>query len=118
MTKDQRRKYDIIIVGGGIGGLAAAIGLARYSHRVTVLESAPQLNEVGAGIQIPPNSTRVLMSYGLRDQFLEKVEWPRNILIRRYDSGEVIGQTPLHPAMSTTYGAPYDPISLLKLIIF
>jgi salicylate hydroxylase len=54
-----------IIVGAGLGALSAAIALKRKDHDVTVLESAAELNEIGAGIQIPPNSSKVLISYGL-----------------------------------------------------
>lgn len=59
-------KFNIIIVGSGIGGLGAAIAMAKKGHKVTVFEGTSNPNEVGAGIQIPPNSTRVLCGYGLR----------------------------------------------------
>lgn len=106
MSTKRRASFNILIVGAGLGGLGAAICLARKGHRVTVLESAAQLNEVGAGIQIPPNSTRILESYGLRSKFCEKVVWPKNINFRRYATGAHIGSTPLHPTMTETYGHP------------
>jgi len=98
--------FTIIICGAGLGGLGAAIALARKGHQVTVVEATSQLNEVGAGIQIPPNSSRILQSYGLEEKFLEKVVWPGNINFKRYANGEVIGSTPVHPIMSETYGYP------------
>lgn len=58
-----------LIVGGGIGGLTAALALARRGAAVTVLERAPQLAEVGAGIQISPNAARVLDALGLAQPF-------------------------------------------------
>ncbi|KAF4624142.1 hypothetical protein G7Y89_g14032 [Cudoniella acicularis] len=56
------KSFNIIICGGGLGGLAAAIALKRKGHQVAVLESATELAEIGAGIQIPPNSSRILKS--------------------------------------------------------
>lgn len=55
------------MVGGGLGGLGAAIAILLAGHNVTVLEAAPQIGEVGAGIQILPNSARVLQSWGVLD---------------------------------------------------
>jgi 2-polyprenyl-6-methoxyphenol hydroxylase-like FAD-dependent oxidoreductase len=54
------RSPDVIVVGGGIGGLSAAFALARQGRRVRVLEQAAEFGEVGAGIQIAPNCTRIL----------------------------------------------------------
>ncbi|TYB44130.1 FAD-dependent oxidoreductase [Actinomadura chibensis] len=59
---------DAIVVGGGIGGLGAALGLARKGLRARVLEQASAFGEVGAGLQIAPNGTRVLAEYGLLDE--------------------------------------------------
>lgn len=101
------KQFNIIINGGGLGGLGASIALARSGHKVIVLEGAPALSEVGAGIQIPPNSTRIIKSYGLEAAFLEKIVLPSNIYFRRYCTGDVIGPTPLHPKMTDQYGYPY-----------
>ncbi|KAJ4183855.1 hypothetical protein NW755_009394 [Fusarium falciforme] len=97
----------VIINGGGLGGLGAAIALKKKGHQVTVLEAAPELSEVGAGIQIPPNSSRILCSYGLKDKFLEKVVWPQHFAFKRYETGRLLGTTPLHPHLSEKYGSPY-----------
>lgn len=59
--------YQVIIVGAGLGGLGAAISIRLAGHEVTVLEAAAEIGEVGAGIQILPNSARVLFSWGLKD---------------------------------------------------
>jgi len=62
------QKTDVIVVGGGIGGLAAAFALSREGLTVRLLERAPEFGEVGAGLQIAPNCTRILDEYGLLDE--------------------------------------------------
>ncbi|GAN07197.1 salicylate hydroxylase [Mucor ambiguus] len=101
------KTLSVIVVGGGLGGLATAIALKRAGHKVTVLEGAKQLSEVGAGIQVPPNTSRILDAWGLLDRFKTKVVWPGNINMRRYSTGEIIGSTPLKPKMIERYGYPY-----------
>lgn len=98
--------FHIIICGAGLGGLGAAIALRRKGHHVTVVESASQLSEIGAGIQIPPNSSRILKSWGLEEKFLEKVVWPTRMQIRRYATAEIVGMPEIHPFMNEHYGCP------------
>jgi len=59
---------NIIIIGAGLGGLSAAICLARHGHNVRVLEKNKNLSEFGAGIQITPNAIRLLQNWGLKDE--------------------------------------------------
>jgi salicylate hydroxylase len=58
-------QLDIIVVGGGIGGLSTALALRRAGHTVTVLESSSWLREAGAAVAVPPNATRALMGLGI-----------------------------------------------------
>lgn len=59
---------DVIVVGGGIGGLSAAFALTRQGLTVRVLERSAEFGEVGAGLQLAPNCTRILNEYGLLDE--------------------------------------------------
>lgn len=60
--------FDIIVVGAGIAGLAAAAALIQQGHHVKIIEAAPELQEIGAGIQVPPNSVRVLHHLGVFEE--------------------------------------------------
>jgi salicylate hydroxylase len=98
---------NIILVGAGLGGLATAIALAQSGHRVTVYEQTPILGEVGAGIQIPSNSTRLLFELGLESYLAPYVTQPESISFRRWQNGKVIGKTKLIPNFVKDFGAPY-----------
>ncbi|KAF7547171.1 hypothetical protein G7Z17_g7919 [Cylindrodendrum hubeiense] len=98
---------QILVVGAGLGGLATAVALARRGHTVTVLEQAAVLGEVGAGIQIPPNSARLLLSWGIGPFIEGRVVEPDSMTFRRWEDGGAIGYTKLMPNFSETYGAPY-----------
>ena len=107
----------IIISGAGLGGLAAAIALRRRGHTVTVFERAPELGEVGAGIQIPPNSARLLLSFGLGPYISPHAIQPTAIQMRRWENGTVIGLTKLIPDFEEKFGAPYYVIHRANLQI-
>ncbi|PSK58622.1 Kynurenine 3-monooxygenase [Elsinoe australis] len=97
----------VVVVGAGLGGLATAIALARSGHRVEVLEQASKLGEVGAGIQVPPNSLRILQSWGIDSFLTQHVVEPHSITFRRWQDGEPIALTPLTPDFRERYDAPY-----------
>ncbi|KAJ5673977.1 hypothetical protein N7462_009416 [Penicillium macrosclerotiorum] len=106
-TQSAALRLKVIVVGAGLGGLATAIALARSGHTITIYEQAQELGEVGAGIQIPSNSARLLSRLGL-DPYLEKyVTEPETISFRRWESGKVIGLTKLMPNFRELFGAPY-----------
>ncbi|KAJ5577538.1 uncharacterized protein N7459_006502 [Penicillium hispanicum] len=98
---------NVVIVGAGLGGLAAAIAFARKKNTVTIYEQAHQLAEVGAGIQIPPNSTRLLLKLGLGPYLEKYVTEPESVLMRRWEDGKVIGCTRLNPEFREQFDAPY-----------
>ncbi|TVY14562.1 FAD-dependent monooxygenase OpS4 [Lachnellula arida] len=100
-------KLKIIIVGAGLGGLATSIALARRGHQVTVMEQAHQLGEVGAGIQIPSNSSLLLERWGLSNFLSGKVVEPQGMTFRRWENGNAIGYTKLVPDFRESFGASY-----------
>ena len=97
----------ILVAGGGIAGLTTALALARKDFRAVVLEQAERLEEAGAGIQLPPNATRVLLGLGLGEALKPKVVAPEAIAIRSARSGRQIVRIPLGKQMETQYGTPY-----------
>jgi salicylate hydroxylase len=100
-------KYDILIAGAGLGGLAAASCLMKAGHRVRVFEQAPKLGEIGAGIQISANAMHVLRDLGLEPAIRRVGVHPEAYVFRLHDTGEVLQQFSLAEQHEKTHGAPY-----------
>jgi len=98
---------EVIVAGAGIAGLTTAIALARAGMRATVLEQASKLEEAGAGIQLSPNATNVLIALGLRERLRPCVMTPEAIRVMAGGSGREIVRIPLGEAVQHRYGAPY-----------
>ena len=98
---------EVLIVGGGIGGLTAALCLAQQGQTVQVLEQAPAISEAGAGIQLSPNATRVLFHLGLQGPLTAAAYLPQRTEIRDWRSGRVISSNVLGEAVREQYGFPY-----------
>lgn len=96
----------IVVAGAGIGGLAAALSLARVGRKAFVLERAAKIEEVGAGLQIAPNAGRVLAELGLEPALAEIGLEPRAINIRRGRDGDVLARLDLTEARYR-WGAPF-----------
>ncbi|MDX6588432.1 MAG: hypothetical protein QOI31_2905, partial [Solirubrobacterales bacterium] len=107
MTAGASRSLDVLIVGAGIGGLSAAVALRRTGHRVTVLEHAPELGEIGAGIQVAPNATRCLFGLGLRERLEQKAVAAQRSVRRRWEDGRILGEYPLGTDVEERFGSPY-----------
>ncbi len=97
----------IVVAGAGIGGLAAALALARDGHEVEVAERAPELTEVGAGLQLSPNAMKVLRALGLADAIEARASKPEALEMRLGKSGLTIFSIPMGDAAVKRYGAPY-----------
>jgi salicylate hydroxylase len=100
-------KNSLIIVGGGIGGLAAALACGQAGARPQVLERADAFSEVGAGIQMGPNVTRTLHAWGLAEDLKEIGCVPRKLEAKDTQTGQVLGTLRLGRRSIDTYGAPY-----------
>lgn len=94
------------IIGGGIGGMAAAIGLARAGVEAVVLEQAPGLGRVGADINLTPNAVRALDGLGVGDRIRETAARPTYRISRTWDTGEETSRLPMSAAAEERYGAP------------
>lgn len=97
----------VIVAGAGIGGLTAALALARAGMRVTVFEQVEKLEETGAGLQLSPNASRVLIALGLRDRLEPVAVAPHAIRVLAGGSGREIVRIPLGADAERRYGAPY-----------
>jgi len=97
----------IVIIGGGIGGLAAALSLLKHGLDVEVHEQAPELKEVGAGIQISSNGTRVLYALGLEDALKRVQVLPSGRIIRHWQTGETWNWFDLGAVTRQRYGTPH-----------
>ncbi|HTB38871.1 MAG TPA: FAD-dependent oxidoreductase, partial [Reyranella sp.] len=97
----------IAIIGGGIGGLSAALHLLKAGLDVHVYEQAAAIGEIGAGIQISPNASRLLIRLGLKPALDRAGVRPLAIHQRRWDDGRTLQRAPLGSEVEAAFGAPY-----------
>jgi salicylate hydroxylase len=101
------KRPHALVIGAGIGGMAAALALRRAGLAVSLFEQTIAQREVGAGIQISPNASRLLGRYGLGDAMAHVAVRPSAIVFRRWQDGRVLGREELGDAIERQYGAPY-----------
>ncbi len=103
MTASQ----PLLIAGGGIAGLAAALALAAIGRPSRIVERRAEFSEAGAGIQISPNGVRVLQQLGVAESLAPYVGVPEAIVVRHGGSGRVLQRLPLGAWIAARHGAPY-----------
>ncbi len=105
MTKIN--EVPFLIIGGGIGGLAAALGVARTGRPVHVLEQASEFSEVGAGLQLAPNAIAVLSKFGLYDAVAQHAVFPQRLVLKDALTGKELSALDLGDSFRERYGYPY-----------
>jgi salicylate hydroxylase len=110
------KNNSIAIIGGGIGGLAAALLLLQEGFDVHVYEQASTLREVGAGIQVSPNAARVLHRLGLAEDLAKVGVRPQAWHQRRWQDGRTLLRSPLGDAVQEAFGYPYFQIHRADLL--
>src|SRR5258708_25990089 len=102
-----RNAKPVVVAGGGIGGLACALGLAIKGFRVLVLEQAQQFGEIGAGIQLAPNAWSALDALGAGERVKKEAVFIDRLLMMDGISGETVVDIPLGERFRSRDGTPY-----------
>ncbi|MFC7409729.1 FAD-dependent monooxygenase [Hydrogenophaga atypica] len=101
---------DVLVAGGGIAGLAGALGAARAGLSVRLFEQTARLAEVGAGLQLGPNAVRVLADWGLLDALRDVAAFPDALVVRDAPGGAELGRLRLGNRAQARYGQPYATV--------
>ena len=104
MTKSQA--LPILIVGGGIGGLTAALTLSRHGYRVCLIEQAREFKEIGAGIQLGPNVFKMFDRLGITDQVASKAVFPDSLLVMDSITAEEVTRISLARSFVADFAIP------------
>ena len=107
---------DVVVVGGGIGGLSCGYALASAGRQVRVLEQSPAFGELGAGLQLGPNATRILREWGLLDEVIAAGVLPRRLVLKDALDGSELTHLDLGQDFLRRYGAPYVVIHRSDLL--
>jgi salicylate hydroxylase len=107
MQVKAKRPLRVVIIGAGIGGLAAACALRQRGFEVEIFERATKLEEVGAGLQIGPNSVKVFRALGLEDALRRNAVEPTNMVSLKWDDATMRFREPMRGFYEPKFGAPY-----------
>src|SRR5438093_7481411 len=106
----------VAVIGGGIGGLTAALSLRQAGFEVDVYEQAPELTQIGGGINMGPNAARILRRLGLAAGLDREGVRPLFTHQRRWQDGRTLQRAPLNPLCEELYGAPHITIHRADLL--
>jgi salicylate hydroxylase len=109
-------KLRIGICGGGVGGLAAAIGLRKMGHDAVVFEKASQFLRIGADVNLTPNAVHAIDRLGVGEVLRKTAARPTFRISRTWDTGEETSRLPMSDAAEKTYGAPQLTIHRADLL--
>jgi salicylate hydroxylase len=112
----RRRDLRVLIAGGGIGGITTALALRQRGIDTQLFEQADGFREVGAGIQLSANATRVLRTLGLGEALARVAVYPEGRDYRAWDTGERVFWTPLGEQAEVHFGAPYYQVHRADLL--
>jgi salicylate hydroxylase len=104
--KDNR----IIVVGGGIGGMACALGLIQTGFDVTILEQAPEIGEIGAGIQLGPNAFAAMDALGCGPRARARAVYTDDLIMMDAVDESVVGLVPVREDFRKRFNNPYAVI--------
>src|SRR5262245_38588937 len=107
MIEGRLHNLPFIVIGGGIGGTAAALALSRKGKRVLVLEQAVDLAEIGAGIQMPPNAFKAFNALGVLEAVQQVAAYPERLVLGDLLTGTVVYQAPIGDAFIERLGYRY-----------
>ena len=110
MTQAPSSSLPVLIAGGGIGGVAAALSLARLGYAVKVLEQAPQLGEIGAGIQLGPNAFAAFDALGIGELARGRAVYTDEMVMHDALDERLVGRIPTGQAFRDRFGNPYAVI--------
>jgi len=116
MAMSRRPSLRIAVIGAGLGGLAAGVALRQAGFDVDVYEQAPELTEIGGGINLGPNAVRVLYRLGLRPALDREAVRPLSTHQRRWQDGRTLQLAPLNPRCEELYGAPHLTVHRADLL--
>lgn len=106
----------IAIIGGGIGGLIAALSLSQNAHDITVFERSAGIREIGAGVQISPNAGRLLHSLGLGTAYSEISVNPHRVVLRRWEDDSIIRANDLDESFLSQHQVPLANVARNELV--
>lgn len=107
MSGPAHRQLDVLVVGGGIGGLAAAVSIARAGRLVHVVEQAPEFGEIGAGLQLGPNALRAFDALGVYDAIAASAVFPARGVVRNALDGTLLTTVDFGEPFVRRFGYPY-----------